>query len=234
MGEVDSTTRLLRQVQGSSHQLLRSCTKLCESLPDAPALPGGEGEWPRLLGHFRNVSAQIADLGGWSDLQQLEHAVAVPTHPAPHPDGRPSMRVPELLRTKRPPEQEAEEAEVRARIAMFMPEESLPKEEREQVAAERLGQMRDCVNQYNKAIDDVVGKFLEGEAFSSADPAVNQALANEPRLRLKRKCADTVTRFLAKRKDKRTQQGVDLLAYLHTGHLQRLARLDPPPPPQGA
>jgi hypothetical protein len=205
MGDADATGRLLTTVQSGSQQLLRSCVKLAEALPVGGAAGAAEGavlagEWPRLLGLFKQVAAQMGDLGGRADLQQLEHVVAVPTNPAAQPDGRPSMAVPELLRTKRVPEQEREEDEIRKLAEPFLPAEE-DAAEREQVAGERLGQMRHSIMLYNREIDSAVTAVLE----------------SEQRARLKRKAADTVTRFAAKRAEPKLAAEIDLLAWMHTG-----------------
>mmetsp|Transcript_1775 Transcript_1775/g.2804 ORF Transcript_1775/g.2804 Transcript_1775/m.2804 type:complete len:234 (-) Transcript_1775:503-1204(-) len=212
----DSTIKVLNEVRTSSKQCLETCNKLSSSLPGGPGQLGS-ADWPQLLGQFKVVSAQLSH---FVDMQQLEHTVAIPTHPAALPDGRPTLVVPDLLRTKRVPEQEAAENEVRELVKPFLPEESLPKDERESQAQERLAQMREVVDVYNKSIDAVMDNFL----------------ASKSRNALKRKMHDTVTEFSAKKTKTRPQTGIDMLAYLHTGLLKPtlVAKTSKPPAPASA
>jgi len=104
---------------GSS--LLNGCHELGKSLPTMHS----HRDWPIILGHFKNLAKHLEDVGAKAE-SQLAHSVAVPNDPARGEDMRPTMKVPQLLGTKAPPEQEAEINEVIEEIGVSLLDEESP------------------------------------------------------------------------------------------------------------
>mmetsp|Transcript_15301 Transcript_15301/g.24891 ORF Transcript_15301/g.24891 Transcript_15301/m.24891 type:complete len:212 (+) Transcript_15301:140-775(+) len=204
-GEDDSTTALLGRINKGGIGLLRSCEKLAESLPVSSAKR--DADFPKILGHFKNIGNQLETLAATAE-RELEHTVPVPTGPANTPEGIPTMLVPDLLRTKRLPEQEAEEKKVResAEVQRLLPPKELGKAEREAEAAVRADQLRQHLFESNNKIESVIKKFNKGEL----------------RKNLKRKAGETISKLSGKKVYKRQQEGIDLFAYLYTGQFKNL------------
>ncbi|GBG26887.1 Cyclin-U4-1 [Hondaea fermentalgiana] len=193
----DATLAILKEINDSGRRLLGSCTRLASSLPVAPLQ--NKAEWPELLGHFKNVGQQLAEVSSKTE-RHLEHAVPVPTAPAASQDGSPTMIVPELLRTKKPPEQEATEEEIRESIVGFLPDNDR-EEAREEEASLRLAQFNNANFKYNRDLEDLVGRLRDSDQRAS----------------LKRKCNETVTRFSARKRADRSQIATDMVAALFVG-----------------
>lgn len=196
-GSGDATLAMMREINESGKRLLGSCMRLATSLPVTPLQ--SKAEWPELLGHFKNVGQQLAEVSSRTE-RHLEHAVPVPTAPAASQDGSPTMFIPELLRTKKPPEQEADEEDVRDAIAGFLPDNDR-EEAREEEASLRLAQFNSAIFKYNRDLDDLVARFRDGEHRTS----------------LKRKCGETVTKFSAKRRVERSPVAIDMINFMYTG-----------------
>lgn len=171
---------------------------LAEALPVTPL--NASADWPVLLGRFKAVAQHLDEVARQTE-RQLEHWVPVPVEPAAAPDGRPTMVVPQLLRTKKPPEQEIAERRVRKQVQDFLPEAGGDKAKREEEAAVRLNGFTNVVHNYNTAVDAVIDGLRKSDATKA----------------LKRKADETVTQFAAKKRATKPVDGIDLFAYLYTG-----------------
>ena len=230
---VDSNyLNLVQNISADNEQLLRSCTKLMESLPvsepqfcsyikeqkshDAFNLSNQDAsymdylnttvanvEWPTILGDFRSLSSKLTELGRKAESAKLNHMVAVPTDPVPQPNGMPSMLIPELLRTKRSPEQELKNERVRKLVRPTI--EKIPCDSKgnpnEKEAGIGVITVRSMILRYNSTIDEVLKELMESKIRSD----------------LKHNCDATTTAFSVSRTKKSPHSARDLMKYLHTG-----------------
>lgn len=152
-------------------------------------------EWPTLLGDFRGIAHQLAALNAKAENSQLKHVVAVPTDPAAQPNGMPSMIVPELLRTKRPPEQEAQDEQVRKKVkgfdGVFVDDEAQ--------ATGRANELRTQFYRYNSMIGDVIKGIKESESHRS----------------LHKQMGEIVTQYSVSAVSEPPKVGIQLLSYVH-------------------
>jgi len=214
-GPGDPTGALLRQVHEGGAQLLRACARLAEDLPGATM--GAERlhgtEWPRVLGGFRGVSSQLAELQALlASSTVLAHTVPLPAEIPPRDPttGELTVLPQELLRTKQPIEMERSEAELAKSVRKFLPrlrnadgpdDEAKAREEQEEQTVSRLADLNKVFVNTNRNLDSCILYVRESET----------------RVRLKRKSQEMVRKTSAKRQNIMAKDGVEIFAAFYQG-----------------
>uniref|UniRef100_A0A6S8CDX2 Uncharacterized protein n=1 Tax=Aplanochytrium stocchinoi TaxID=215587 RepID=A0A6S8CDX2_9STRA len=163
MSRIDNVEKGLTEVANKAHAMKVRAQQVANSVP--PPLYTQDAQWPALLGQFRLLSNQARDLDNVI-VDVFKDYVISPTETGHGPNGEPTTLLPDMLRSRKPPDQEQSELDVINRVSEQEAKRLKMNKNRDRGFANanaREKMIKDNVYKYDSALRSAYGSFLAEE-----------------------------------------------------------------------